>query len=161
MSRNTQYTSGQDLEADWDNLAENMDMSLGDGGFLNEPLIVGPSGTGFHGLTPALPMGDPFSQELISLGVQEPLPPEGVMDDLYVPYNFYFLHIKYQVLATTPHYDVYLLGPLSENTFGFYRQNWPLSLKALCSYIKSVFMQPSDKLCSSLYVLMASFLRSR
>ncbi|TVY56061.1 Citrinin biosynthesis transcriptional activator mrl3 [Lachnellula cervina] len=87
MSRNTQYTSGQDLEADWDNLAENMDMSLGDGGFLNEPLIVGPSGTGFHGLTPALPMGDPFSQELISLGVQEPLPPEGVMDDLY---NIFF-----------------------------------------------------------------------
>lgn len=32
----------------------------------------------------SVPMGDLFSQEIISLGLQEPLPPESLMDDLYV-----------------------------------------------------------------------------
>ncbi|TVY37892.1 Citrinin biosynthesis transcriptional activator [Lachnellula occidentalis] len=82
MPRNTQYTSAQDLEADWDNLADNMDISLGDGGFLHEPLIVGPSEES-QGLASALPMGESFSQEVISLGVEEPLPSEDVMDALY------------------------------------------------------------------------------
>ena len=102
MARNTQYTSGQDLEADWDNLADNMDMSLGDGGFFNEPLILGSSGTVFQALAPGLPSEeDPFSQELISLGVQEPLPPEDVINDLYVPDNFHISYIKHRILATS------------------------------------------------------------
>jgi len=82
MPRSTQYSSAGGLEPNWDILADNMDMALGDGGLLSEPLNMQPPGCGFEGLAPSVPIEDHFSQELISLGLQEPLPPQDLMDDL-------------------------------------------------------------------------------
>ncbi|TVY75878.1 Citrinin biosynthesis transcriptional activator ctnR [Lachnellula suecica] len=86
MAGKTQYSSGENMDADWNFLADNMDIPLDDAELLNEPLVMQTSGFGFEGLMPSLPMGDPFSHELIGLGLQEPLPPQDVIDDLYTIY---------------------------------------------------------------------------
>ena len=57
-------------------------MARGDGGLFNEPLNMQSLGVGFEGLAPSLSTEDHFSQELISLGLQEPLPPQDLMDEL-------------------------------------------------------------------------------
>lgn len=63
--------------------ATNMDMELN---FTNEgmqnigyDILSGNVGTGS-----SVPAGDYFSQDVISLGLQEPLPPDNLMDELYV-----------------------------------------------------------------------------
>jgi hypothetical protein len=136
MPRSTQYSSAECLEADWDILADNMDMALGDGGLLNEPLNMQHPGCGFEGLAPSLPIEDFFSQELISLGLQEPLPPQDLIDDLYVPDKFHNWPIKHQILSTS-HCDgcrqesppYFLLGGFC----GLHRPNWVSSVKVQTS----------------------------
>jgi hypothetical protein len=66
-----------------------MDIPLEDGGILNESLNMDPAGFDFANLAPSLPMGDPFSHDLIALGLDEPLPPQDMMNELYV--HDYFL----------------------------------------------------------------------
>jgi hypothetical protein len=61
-----------------------MDIPLEDGGMLNEPLDMHAAGFDFASLAPSLPMGDPFSYDLIALGLDEPLPPQDMMNELYV-----------------------------------------------------------------------------
>lgn len=82
------------VEMDWGAMDMNMNMNLDmdmnmDMNFTNEGLqdlgfdiMNGNLGTASS--VPTVPIGDFFSQEIISLGLQEPLPPESLMDDLYV-----------------------------------------------------------------------------
>lgn len=83
----TQYASGQNLEPDWDALADNMDIPLEDGGILHASLDMHnmhAAGFDFPSLAPSLPLGDPFSHDLIALGLDEPLPPQDMINELYV-----------------------------------------------------------------------------
>lgn len=71
-------------EPDWNamNLDVNMRMDSGDSGMGNgldmtPDIFEMPK-------DPINPNGDFFSQELLALGLQEPLPPQDVMDELYV-----------------------------------------------------------------------------
>ncbi|KAI9641400.1 hypothetical protein NHQ30_010202 [Ciborinia camelliae] len=67
-------------DPDWGAMNIDMDMNFTDEGLqdLGFDILDGNLGTGS-----SLPIGDFFSQEVISLGLQEPLPPESLMDDLY------------------------------------------------------------------------------
>ncbi|QSZ29267.1 hypothetical protein DSL72_003779 [Monilinia vaccinii-corymbosi] len=76
----TNANANASAEPDWGaiNIDVNLnfaDKGLQDLGFdaMNGNLEAGPS----------VPIGDFFSQEVVSLGLQEPLPPESLMDDLY------------------------------------------------------------------------------
>lgn len=77
----THANADSNTDPDWG--AMNIDMNMN---FADEGL----QGLGFDimngnlGSVSSVPVGDYFSQEVISLGLQEPLPPESLMDDLYV-----------------------------------------------------------------------------
>jgi hypothetical protein len=60
-----------------------MNMDLETGGLLDESFNVPLSAFDFDSTAPSLPEGNFFSQELISLGLQEPLPPNQMIDELY------------------------------------------------------------------------------
>ncbi|KAG4025268.1 hypothetical protein MFRU_062g00210 [Monilinia fructicola] len=76
----THANADSNTDPDWG--AMNIDMNMN---FADEGL----QGLGFDimngnlGSVSSVPVGDYFSQEVISLGLQEPLPPESLMDDLY------------------------------------------------------------------------------
>jgi hypothetical protein len=68
------------MEPDWNTLGINY-------GYADDPLFasgieIPQSGYGFQDLDPSMIMGDGFSHELLSLGLQEPLPPQDMVDDL-------------------------------------------------------------------------------
>lgn len=79
MPGNT-YSLTRSLEPEWDIIPDDMDMALGNGGILDESLNMQHSEFGYN--APSVPVADHFSQELISLGLDEPLPPQDVIDDL-------------------------------------------------------------------------------
>jgi hypothetical protein len=60
-----------------------MNMDMGTGGILDESFDIPLSAFDFQPAAPSMPEGDFFSQELISLGLQEPLPPNQMVDELY------------------------------------------------------------------------------
>ena len=68
------------MEPDWNTLGMNY-------GYADDPVFapgidMPQSGYGFQDLDPSMNVGDFFSQELLSLGLQEPLPPQDMMDEL-------------------------------------------------------------------------------
>lgn len=60
-----------------------MNMEMGNTGMLDESFNVPLSAFDYQPAPNALPEGDFFSQELISLGLSEPLPPQEMIDNLY------------------------------------------------------------------------------
>lgn len=66
---------------DWGAININMDVDFTDEGLQNLEFDIM---NGNLGAGSSVPIGDFFSQEVISLGLQEPLPPDSLMDDLYV-----------------------------------------------------------------------------
>lgn len=60
-----------------------MNMDLGDVEILDESFNIPLHASRYQPVPPALPEEDLFSQELISLGISEPLPPQEMIDDLY------------------------------------------------------------------------------
>jgi hypothetical protein len=62
-----------------------INIDMGTDGLLDESFNVPLSAFDFQPAAPSVPEGDFFSQELISLGLQEPLPPNQMVDELYVP----------------------------------------------------------------------------
>jgi hypothetical protein len=80
MSAAANTTSGSNIEPDWNTLGMNY-------GYADDPLFtpgmeMPQSGYNFQEPGPSTATGDFFSQELLSLGLQEPLPPQDMMDEL-------------------------------------------------------------------------------
>jgi hypothetical protein len=61
-----------------------MNMDMGNIGMLDEAFNMPISSFDYQPAPSALPEGNFFSQELISLGLLESLPPQQMIDDLYV-----------------------------------------------------------------------------
>lgn len=77
-------TSAPNIETDWDSIAKDLDLDLDldtvlDPSFHTEPFEYRSQPT-----PQAAPAEVPLSQELISLGLDEPLPPAYIIDELYV-----------------------------------------------------------------------------
>lgn len=68
---------GPSMEPDWNNFP--MDMNVD---FENDALMDFPMPETAFTYQPEMPTGDFFSQEVISLGLEEPLPPEEMIRDL-------------------------------------------------------------------------------
>lgn len=68
------------METDWDALG--MDMNLDDPDFI-DPAFDMPQFT-MPVENPSILAGDFFSHELLALGLEEPLPPQDMMDELFV-----------------------------------------------------------------------------
>ena len=81
VDSNANPNPNQNANSGWGPMNMDMDMNFVDEGLqdLGFDIMNGNIGAG-----PSVPIGDFFSQEVISLGLQEPLPPESLMDDLYV-----------------------------------------------------------------------------
>ena len=78
-----QISSAPDyIEADWNALGMDMNLGMGDTNFLDPNFDVSQAGADFQTTGPTLPMGDFFSQELLELGLREPLPPQDMIDEL-------------------------------------------------------------------------------
>jgi hypothetical protein len=78
-------TSAPGGEADW-----GMDMNLDlDDGLLNPSFNISQSAFGVPEPAPMILGGDFGSYDLIGLGLQEPLPPQDMMDELYIPSHSY------------------------------------------------------------------------
>ncbi len=77
----SQNASGASLE--WNDLGMDMNLDL-DGGDILDSFDMMQSGFGFQtlGAPSEIPIGDGYSQELLSLGLQEPLPPQDMIDEL-------------------------------------------------------------------------------
>lgn len=60
-----------------------MSMDMGDAPLLEETFDIPLSGFDYQPAAAPLPEGNFFSQALISLGLQEPLPPNQMINDLY------------------------------------------------------------------------------
>jgi hypothetical protein len=80
MSTAANTTSGSNMEPDWNTLGMNY-------GYADEPLFIpgiemAQSGFDIQEPGASTETGDFFSQELLSLGLQEPLPPQDMMDEL-------------------------------------------------------------------------------
>jgi hypothetical protein len=58
-----------------------MNLDIGDAGIMDPSFDVSQAGFGLK-REASIPMGDFFSQELLALGLQEPLPPPDMMDEL-------------------------------------------------------------------------------
>jgi hypothetical protein len=71
------------MEPDWNNYTMDINMDMGGAGLLDESFDIPLSTFDFQSAAPSLPEGNYFSQELISLGLQEPLPPNQMQDELY------------------------------------------------------------------------------
>lgn len=63
-----------------------MNIDMGDDGLLDGTFNLNAGGFDFSPPGPSIPMGDLFSQELLELGLQEPLPPQEMMDELHQIY---------------------------------------------------------------------------
>ncbi|KAE8454281.1 hypothetical protein EG329_005206 [Mollisiaceae sp. DMI_Dod_QoI] len=82
----TQGAKSTSMDADWNDLTMDMNIDMGDDGLLDDTFDLNSAGFGFQPLDPTIPMGDFFSHELLELGLQEPLPPQEMMDDLHQIY---------------------------------------------------------------------------
>jgi hypothetical protein len=60
----------------------NMNVNIGDEGIMGASFDITQADFGFQGTGPSLLGGDFCSHEVISLGLQEPLPSEDMMRDL-------------------------------------------------------------------------------
>lgn len=60
-----------------------MNVDMGDAGMLGQDFNISLSAFDFPPAAPSIPEGDFFSQEIISLGLSEPLPPQEMIDELY------------------------------------------------------------------------------
>jgi hypothetical protein len=80
-----QTTSVPGGETDWNGLSMdmNLDLDLDDGGLLDPSFDISQPGLGFSAPAPNMPTDYFGSYELIGLGVQEPLPPQDMMDELH------------------------------------------------------------------------------
>ncbi|TGO07359.1 hypothetical protein BTUL_0288g00080 [Botrytis tulipae] len=67
----------------WTAMNMDMDMNFTDEGIQNIGYNIL---SGNVGAEPSVPIGDYFSQDVISLGLQEPLPPDNLMDELFQIY---------------------------------------------------------------------------
>ncbi|CAD6444977.1 262de15b-b350-4c43-8cdc-7ee8756edd8a [Sclerotinia trifoliorum] len=76
----TNVSANTNVDPDWSAMNMDMDLNFTDARLqdLGFDLMNGNMGAGS-----SVPVGNFFSQEILSLGLQEPLPPESVMDDLY------------------------------------------------------------------------------
>ncbi|KAF8847788.1 hypothetical protein BDZ45DRAFT_698912 [Acephala macrosclerotiorum] len=76
------------IEANWNDLTMDMDMNIdmGDDSLLDGTFNLNPGGFDFPPPGPSIPMGDLFSHELLELGLNEPLPPQEMMDELHQIY---------------------------------------------------------------------------
>jgi hypothetical protein len=72
------------VSPDWNAMNMDMDINFNDGGLQNLGFDMLQGNMGGSGAGASVPIGDYFSQEIVSLGLQEPLPPESLMDELYV-----------------------------------------------------------------------------
>jgi hypothetical protein len=70
----------QSGEADWNNYP--MDINMENMDFDEDALLDFPIPESAYTFQPQIPNGDFFSQEVISLGLQEPLPPDEMIDEL-------------------------------------------------------------------------------
>jgi hypothetical protein len=64
-------------EPDWNSYPTDMNMD-----FESDPLLNFPISDSTFTFQPQIPTGDFFSQEIISMGLQEPLPPDEMIADL-------------------------------------------------------------------------------
>lgn len=78
-----QPLSAFNTEPDWNAIAMDMDISLdiGISGGMDSTFDIPQAGFGLQN-EPLMSSGDFFSQELLALGLQEPLPPQDMMDEL-------------------------------------------------------------------------------
>ncbi|KAF7944121.1 hypothetical protein EAE96_010530 [Botrytis aclada] len=83
INANGNMNTNANPHPDWNAMNMDMDMNFTDGGIQNigYDILTGNIGTGS-----SVPVGDYFSQEVISLGLQEPLPPDNLMDELFQTY---------------------------------------------------------------------------
>ena len=83
----SQTTSIPGGETDWDSLGMDMslDLDLDNNGLLEPSFDISQQGLGFSAPAPAPTMHNDYfgSYELIALGLQEPLPPQEMMDELH------------------------------------------------------------------------------
>jgi hypothetical protein len=70
-------------QTDWNNLGMDMNLDLDDDGLLDPSYDISQPGFGFSTPAPAMPIDDFGSFDLIGLGLQEPLPPQQMMDELH------------------------------------------------------------------------------
>ena len=70
------------VQPDWNNFAMDMNVNIGDEGLMDASFDITQADFGFQATGPSLLGGDFFSHEVISLGLQEPLPPQDMMEDL-------------------------------------------------------------------------------
>jgi hypothetical protein len=82
----TQAATSISMEADWNDLSIDMNIDIVDEGLLDGTFDINSTGFNIPPLGPTIPMGDIFSQELLELGLQEPLPPQEMMDELHQIY---------------------------------------------------------------------------
>lgn len=75
------------IEGDWDGVGVDMEMNLDidSAHLLDQSYNISHYNTKHIGDT-SMPSGDFFSQELLGLGLQEPLPPQDMIDELYAIY---------------------------------------------------------------------------
>jgi hypothetical protein len=73
------------MEADWNTLGMDMNLDIDDADLLDPSFQIPQFGMESSGPLP-MQSGDYFtqSQDLLALGLQEPLPPQEMMDELYV-----------------------------------------------------------------------------
>jgi hypothetical protein len=73
---------------DWNSIgmSMNLDPELDDDGLLDPSFDISQPGLGFSAPAPTMPTDYFGSYELIGLGLQEPLPPQDMMDELHTIY---------------------------------------------------------------------------
>ena len=81
----SQTTSIPGGETDWDSLGMdmNLDLDLDNNGLLEPSFDISQHGLGFSAPAPTMHNDYSGSYELIALGLQEPLPPQEMMDELH------------------------------------------------------------------------------
>jgi Fungal Zn(2)-Cys(6) binuclear cluster domain len=84
----TQTTLIPGAKMDWNSIgmSMNLDPELDDDGLLDPSFDISQPGLGFSAPAPTMPTDYFGSYELIGLGLQEPLPPQDMMDELHTIY---------------------------------------------------------------------------
>ncbi|TGO34719.1 hypothetical protein BHYA_0185g00230 [Botrytis hyacinthi] len=83
VTGNINTNTNANAEPHWTAMNMDMDMNFTDEGIQNIGYNIL---SGNVGAEPSVPIGDYFSQDVISLGLQEPLPPDDLMDELFQIY---------------------------------------------------------------------------
>ncbi|KAI1003466.1 hypothetical protein K3495_g4741 [Podosphaera aphanis] len=125
---------GSRIDPNWNQMGMDVNVDLPSAGLMTSYETI-PPGLGFPQVAaPSISMENVFPGELISLGLQEPLPPSGMMDELYEIY-FEKFHPTMPIIHRTRFHTSLNLGPASRPPVCLSYAMWTLAASLSTKYL--------------------------